>query len=200
MPSKTRLILIGGPSHVGKSTLTQALTSHLRGSYCSTDKLARRPGRPWRDGLKEIPKHVADHYLSLSVDELIEDVLLHYRKNVWPLVEKLIAQYTTDSSPETFIIEGSALLPDLVAMLDSDNLSSCWLVASHDFLTRRIYASSQYEKKSSYEKKLVDKFLERNRILNNRIVDAVNQLGLVSFNVGEASTMTELINTCLQPR
>ncbi|MEL7245323.1 MAG: 2-phosphoglycerate kinase, partial [Cyanobacteria bacterium J06573_2] len=44
---KTRIILIGGSSHVGKSTLAQSLANKLNWNYISTDKLARHPGRPW---------------------------------------------------------------------------------------------------------------------------------------------------------
>jgi 2-phosphoglycerate kinase len=55
--NETRVILIGGSSHVGKSTLGQSLAAKLGWSYCSTDKLARHPGRPWvgANG-KPIPK------------------------------------------------------------------------------------------------------------------------------------------------
>lgn len=45
--NETRVILIGGSSHAGKSTLAQALAAELGWSYGSTDKRARHPGRPW---------------------------------------------------------------------------------------------------------------------------------------------------------
>ena len=40
-----RVILIGGSSHVGKSTLAQSLASKLGWRYISTDSLARHPGQ-----------------------------------------------------------------------------------------------------------------------------------------------------------
>lgn len=59
---ETRVILIGGASHTGKSTLAQALASHLGWNYRSTDKLARHPGRPWVSAYgKAIPEHVVKH-------------------------------------------------------------------------------------------------------------------------------------------
>jgi len=192
-----KLLLIGGPSHVGKSTLSQSLASHLRWNYCSTDKLARHPGRPWQAKSKEIPKHVADHYQLLSADELIEEVLHHYRKNVWPLIKDIVTSHATDASSEKMVIEGSALLPELVVTLNFYNISTIWLTASNEFLRRRIYTASQYETKSPYEKMLVDKFLERNRLYNNRIIDAVNRLGLVSLDVEDASAADELMSLCL---
>jgi 2-phosphoglycerate kinase len=192
-----KLLLIGGSSHVGKSTLAQSLASHLRWNYCSTDKLARHPGRPWQAKLEEIPKHVADHYQLLSVDELIEDVLYHYRKNVWQLIEDIVTSHATDASSEKMVMEGSALLPELVITLNFHNISTIWLTASNEFLRRRIYTTSQYETKSTYEKMLVDKFWERNCLYNDRIIDAVNRLGLVSLNVENVSTADELMSLCM---
>ncbi|MBW4621734.1 MAG: hypothetical protein KME17_20510, partial [Cyanosarcina radialis HA8281-LM2] len=143
-----RVLLIGGSSHVGKSTLARSLASHLKRDYCSTDKLARHPGCPWRAKPQDIPERVADHYRSLSADELIEDVLAHYRKNVWPLIEDIVTFHATDPSSEKLVMEGSALLPELVITLNFDNIAAIWLAASNEFLTQRIYAASQYETKS----------------------------------------------------
>ncbi len=59
--NETRVILIGGSSHVDKSTLAQSLTAKLGWNYLSTDNLARHPGRPWvnADG-KSIREHVIE--------------------------------------------------------------------------------------------------------------------------------------------
>jgi 2-phosphoglycerate kinase len=197
MIGKQKLLLIGGVSHTGKSTLAQSLVSHLNWNYYSTDKLARHPGRPWRSESKEIPKHVAEHYQLLSADELIEDVLNHYRNNVWPLIKDIIISYPTDTSSNKVVMEGSALLPELIINLIFDNISSIWLTASNDFLKQRIYTSSQYETKSTYERMLVDKFWERNCLLNDRIIDVVDRLGLMSLNIEETSTLDELMHMCL---
>ncbi len=86
-----KYLLIGGTSHVGKSMLGSFLAAQLQWEYVSTDKLARHPGRPWRVGKTKVPAHVAKHYLSLSVDELVSDVLRHYELNVWPIVAGLLA-------------------------------------------------------------------------------------------------------------
>ena len=197
MIDKQKLFLIGGSSHVGKSTLAIELASHINCNYCSTDKIARHPGRPWQTESKEIPKHVAEHYQLLSADELIDDVLNHYRKNVWQAIEGIITSHSTDVSSEKMVIEGSALLPELVITLDFDNISSIWLTASNEFLRERIYTTSQYKTKSTYEKMLVDKFWGRNCLLNDRIIDAVDRFGLVSINIEELSTPDKLKNRCL---
>ncbi len=197
MKSK-KLLLIGGASHVGKSTLARSIAAYLDWSYCSTDKLARHPGRPWQTKLSDIPKHVVSHYQLLSADELIEDVLDHYRENVWRSIEDIVTSHATDISSENMIIEGSALLPDLVINLDVDNiLASVWLTASNEFLRERIYFASQYETKSPFEQMSIDKFWQRNCLLNDRIIDSVDRLGLVRLNIEAASTPDKLMNQCL---
>jgi 2-phosphoglycerate kinase len=196
MDSRHRIIIIGGSSHVGKSTIGQSLASHLGCNFRSTDKLARHPGRPWQAKPKEVPKHVADHYLFLSADELITNVLFHYRKNVWQLIEDIVTFHATDASADKLVIEGSALLPESVITLEFDNIAAIWLTASNEFLRRRIYTASQYETKSPHERMLVDKFIERNFLYNDRIMYAINRLGLAHLDVETASNVDELMEMC----
>ncbi len=193
-----RIVLIGGSSHAGKSTLAQSLASHLGWSYRSTDKgLAPHPGRPWQVKPREVPKHVADHYLSLSVDELINDVLRHYRDNVWPLIKDIVTFHATDLSTDRLILEGSAILPELVVTLTLNNTAAIWLTASNELFEQRIYSTSQYKFKSTREKKMIDKFLDRTYLYNERIMDAVKRFGLAIMDVGKASNVDELAGMCL---
>ncbi len=195
-PADLRVILIGGSSHVGKSTLADALAAKLGWSQISTDKLARHPGRPWRLEPEQVPDHIAEHYLSLSVRELIEDVLHHYKVNVWPQVEALVAAISTDTSKEPIIVEGSALWPEFVATLDVANLAAIWLTASDAVFEQRIRAASQYRTKPQREKRMVDKFLARSLSYNAQMKDAIRQHGLVSVGVN-AANVDELAQRCL---
>ena len=193
VPADLRVILIGGSSHVGKSTLADSLAAKLGWPQISTDKLARHPGRPWPE---PVPDHVAEHYLSLSVRELIEDVLHHYKVNVWPQVEAIVTEIATDTSKEGIIVEGSALWPEFVATLDVANLAAIWLTASDVVFEQRIHAASQYRTKSQRERRMVDKFLKRSLLYNAQMTDSVREHGLVSMDVNAAS-VDELIERCL---
>ena len=221
-PADLRVILIGGSSHVGKSTLAAALAAKLGWAQISTDKLARHPGRPWQPAQQQVPDHVAEHYLSLSVCALLEDVLHHYKVNVWPQVEAIVAATATagwrasrpppcegkpshlgaaedrfqTASKERIIVEGSALWPEFAATLDVANLAAIWLTASDAVFEQRICAASQYRTKSQREKKMVDKFLARTLLYNAQMMDAVRQHGLVSVDVSAAS-VDELTQRCL---
>ena len=52
---------------------------------------------------------MAEHYLRLSVDELIEDVLRHYRVIVWPKVEEILESHSNDASTTGIVLEGSGV-------------------------------------------------------------------------------------------
>ena len=125
-----RVILVGGSSHVGKSTLSGSLAAELGWTHVSSDTLARHPGRPWKPEPEKVPDNVAEHYLSLSVDELLRDVLCHYRVNVWPKVEAIVAAYSNDTSRAGVIVEGSALWPEFATSLNSHRTAALRLTNS----------------------------------------------------------------------
>ena len=147
---------------------------------------------------KTVPEHVAEHYLSLSVDELITDVLLHYKNNVWPMIESLVVSHSTDLSTDCLVMEGSALWPELVVSLKLDNISAIWLTANNDLLEKRIYNESQYKEKTLREKAMIDKFLKRTLVYNERMMDAVNRIGLLSLDLEMSSSPEELSDMCLE--
>ena len=191
-----KAVLIGGTSHVGKSTVSESLAAALGWEHVSTDSLARHPGRPWKPAPEKVPDHVAEHYLGLSVEELVDDVLCHYRVNVWPKVAGIVASYTNDTASTGIVLEGSALWPELAARLDCDKVGAIWLKASEGVLRQRIHEGSRYGSKSRREREMIDKFLQRTVAYNLRMVDAAGKHGLVLVDVLE-SDATELTERCL---
>lgn len=170
------VILIGGSSHAGKSTLARKIAEERGGAVLSTDTLARHPGRPWGD-VGQRP-HVIEHYLTLSPEELLADVLRHYRENVWPQVVEAI-----ESANGPLVIEGSALWPESVATLQKEGVSAVFLTASDDLLRQRIHAESRFDELSGQERELVEKFLARTLLYSRRMNEAVARLGLESVDV-----------------
>ena len=192
-----KVILIGGSSHAGKSTVSESLAATLGWSYRSTDKLAAHPGRPWRSAPEDkVMDIVAEHYLSLSVDELMEDVLRHYWVNVWPQVEELIESYVNDSSASGLVLEGSALWPEFPTRVDLDRVGALWLTAAEETFRQRIYTNSRYCTKGPRERKMIDKFLQRTVAYNARMVEVVDRR---RFNLVDVldSDPTELAERCL---
>jgi len=197
MADEHRVILIGGTSHTGKSTVSRALAERFGWVYRPTDKMARHPGRPWQTAPAQVPAHVADHYRSLPVDELIADVLRHYTDNVWPQVARLVALHTTDLATGRLIVEGSAVLPELAVTVIHHGVAAVWLTADDEHLQRRIHTESRYALKTPREKELIDKFVARTCMFNRRTVEVVKRLGLARVDVANASSAGELTDTCL---
>ncbi|HEX2591176.1 MAG TPA: hypothetical protein VHL34_06755 [Rhizomicrobium sp.] len=167
------VVMIGGTSHAGKSTLARALGAALGWEAISTDSLARHPGRPWvHGGWTAVPAHVVEHYGTLSDDALMASVLMHYRTNVWPIVTRLIAE-----RQDGVVLEGSALLPDLVATLGGD-VRAVWLTASPDFLARRIKAESSYDGADAAQRHLIERFIARTQLFDRAVMRDVRRVGL----------------------
>jgi len=190
--TRVRVILIGGPSNVGKSTLARSLGSALGWPSTSTDSLGRHPGRPWG----HVRPHVAEHYLSLSPDELFEAVLRHYA-SMWPNIQSLITTHACDPSAECLILEGSALWPESVATLRLDAVGALWLTASDDFLRERIYKASGFEQASVREQTMIDKFLGRVQRYNQRMMQVLPRLGLPWINIEETASLEQLTTRAL---
>jgi len=192
-----RVLLIGGTSHTGKSTLARTLASQLGWRHISTDALARHPGRPWKEPSERVPEHVAEHYLTLSVDELIADVLRHYKDNVWPKVELLVASHAIDLTKPPLILEGSALWPEWFAALDPDPIAGLWLTAAEPIIAARIYAESSYHSRNSRGKEMIDQFLRRSWAYNARMMAVVERLRLPYLDAGAARSVEQLCEQCL---
>ncbi len=198
--NETRVILIGGSSHAGKSTLGRALAAKLGWSCRSTDKLARHPGPPWvgANG-KAIPEHVAEHYRELSVDALFLDVLSHYEKNVLPQVEIIVHSHASDLSTECLILEGSALWPGFVANLVGENgVKAIWLTARDQLFQNRIFSESNFCKVCKDEKHLIQKFLDRTLFYNKHMREEVERLRFMYIDVESVSTADELSKKCME--
>ena len=197
MINETRVILLGGSSHAGKSTLGHSLAAKLNWSYCSTDQLARHPGRPWVGAVKAIPEHVAQHYKSLSVEALFLDVLSHYEKNVLPQVEAIV--HHASVSTEYLVLEGSAIWPRFVASLVGENgVKAIWLTASDQLFRNRIFGASNFDNVGEDEKHLIQKFLNRTLFYNKRMRKEVERLGFICIDVESVLTTDELSKKCLE--
>ena len=192
------VILIGGTSHAGKSTLAQALGLRLGWEVRSTDKLARHPGRPWATPPKTVKPHVAEHYLSFSGEALLADVLRHYRENVGPQIQEIVGLHTTSETSVPLVLEGSAILPEQRAALRSAAVAAFWLTASNPFLERRIHLASGYEDRPPQEKFLIDQFVDRTQRYNTWMVDSAHRHGLKLIDVEATPSTEELVETCLQ--
>ncbi|MEU5046224.1 AAA family ATPase [Streptomyces griseorubiginosus] len=191
-----RVVLIGGTSNTGKSTVAGAVAERLGFEHRSTDLLARHPGRPWRTPEREVPPHVAEHYATLPVDELTDSVLAHYER-LWPRIEELIAEHAEHADSPGLVLEGSALWPERVAALAAPHTAAVWLTADETVVRARIRAGGRYDEASEQERFLMDKFLARSLRYQSLMVDVVERLGLARVDVGTDRSVSEVADAVL---
>ncbi|MFI9829098.1 hypothetical protein ACIHIX_15535 [Streptomyces sp. NPDC051913] len=189
-----RVLLIGGTSHTGKSTVARAAAERLGFTYRPTDLLARHPGRPWRTPDREVPPQVAEHYGTLGVDELIDSVLDHYAR-LWPRIEELITEHAVGTGPG-LVLEGSALWPSRVAALDVPRVEAVWFTADEGVLADRMHAAARYGEASAEERYLVDRFVARARRFQHLVRESVDAAGLCRVDT-TGRTVTDLVEEIL---
>ncbi|WP_030737061.1 AAA family ATPase [Streptomyces griseus] len=190
-----RVVLIGGTSNTGKSTVAGRLAERLGFEHRSTDGLARHPGRPWRTPEHEVPPHVAEHYATSAPDELLASVLAHYER-LWPRIEGLITDRARLGAAG-LVLEGSALLPERVARLTVPRTAAVWLTADDAVLRDRVRTAGRYARASEQERLLMDRFLARTHRFQTRTVEAVESLGLARLDVGGGRTVEELADAVM---
>ncbi|WP_181799178.1 P-loop NTPase family protein [Kitasatospora acidiphila] len=190
-----RVVLIGGTSNVGKSTVAQAIAERLGLDCLSTDGLARHPGRPWRTAEREVPAHVAEHYGTLTVDELLASVLDHYER-LWPRIEQLVTTYAAGEGPG-LVLEGSALWPTRVATLTAPGTTAVWLTADDALLRTRIRTAGRYDEATEQERHLMDRFTARTLRYQAAMLDAVTTLDLNHIDVGSGRPVAEVADAVL---
>lgn len=187
-----RVLLIGGTSHVGKTTLAKELAGRLGWHRRSTDGMARHPGRPWGT----VKDHLTHHYRSLSVDELTTAQYQHYER-LWPAVEQVVEAHASDPAAERLVLEGSGILPARVAARVFPNTAAFWLVADAATLRTRVHAVSGFECRNADEKLVVEKFLGRTTRYNDVLMEGVRRWGLRGIDVGVGRSVDELVEQIL---
>ncbi len=189
-----RVILIGGTSHSGKSTLARYLAERPGWTHVSTDSLARHPGRPW--GATGARRHVARHYLELSDGELLRSVLTHYR-NMRPLIEPMALTYATDETVPRLVLEGSAIWPDDVASFRVPQVAAVWLVADAALVKARIYKESGYKGCDAQGKAMIDRFVTRSENYQRSMMESIAKHGLPFIEVRDSMSVQEIARDCL---
>ena len=198
MTADSKVLLIGGTSHVGKSALGRRLAAELGWDHLTTDRLARHPGRPWRTDGSEVPSFVAEHFSGKSSAELVDAVLQHYRENVWPIAHAIIRSRLGNPFDACLVLEGSAILPDGVAASEHKQVGRIWLTAGDEVLTERIRDGSGFASRSGAERELINAFMGRTLAFNRFVLDSAGSLGERTLNVASRDPFNELVSlaTC----
>lgn len=178
-------ILIGGSSHVGKTTFATGLAQPLGRALVSTDSLGRHPGRPW----PSVRPQVAEFYASLS-DDTVHWFLKVHHENLWPRIQSIISDFQGRSTP--FVLEGSALRPEYMAGLDQQVIKPVFLYADDDFLRSRMMTEAGYGDAEEQMIPIIDKFIERSIRENREMLAAARSAGISCIDVASPGSLGTL--------
>ena len=182
-----KVLLIGGTSHVGKSTLASRMAETLGWDLLSTDQLARHPGRPWRNDGEVLPADVVAYYTQPDASRILATVLAHYSKNVGPIVNAIINSRVKNDYDRGLVLEGSAILPEQFATNLPPEVLSCWLTAPEEMIEQRIKTNAAYEHRSDHERRYIDAFVVRSLDFDRLMVSAVPDQALIDISIQEAA-------------
>lgn len=190
--TRLKVILLGGSSNVGKSTIGNMLASRLGWRCVSTDSLAKHPGRPWPKRKAKVPDDVSQHYLNLKADELLESVILHHRR-MSPLVAEFIWSILRGASDDRTVLEGSALWPFIAAGHRLKELGAVWLTASPETLRARIHESSGYQNADARSRAMISSFLERTILFDQKTTQLVREHGCKILDTDQFETADDIV-------
>ena len=94
------------------------------------------------------------------------------------------------------ILEGSALWPEFAATLRLDGTAGVWLTAGDEIFRHRIHRESRYHSKSTIERMMIRKFIDRTLAYNKRMIDVVDRHGFLRIDMRQ-SGVEELADRCL---
>ena len=156
------------------------MDKHLHRHACRTSTQADRRDRPTP---KISCQHQCSEHYRINVRSTVwfsQDVLHHYRTNVWPKVAAIVASHSNQTSAPRIILEGSALWPGFVTSLDFNRVAALWLTASEELFRQRIHQESRSSYPGpSFERTMVDKFPERTLVYNAKMTERL-PVGLIS--------------------
>ncbi len=130
---------------------------------------------------------MAEHYRTLTVEELIASVREHYAR-LWPRIEQLVAE----GGDAGLVLEGSALWPPEVARLTGGGVSAHWLRADEAVLRARIRTSGRYPEATPDGRYLMDKFLARSVRYQELLLAELAALGLEPLDAGDGRSVEGL--------
>ena len=94
------------------------------------------------------------------------------------------------------ILAGSALWPEFAATLRLDGTAGVWLTAGYEVFRHRIHRESRYHSKSTIERMMIRKFLDRTLTYDKRMIDIVDRHGFLRIDVRQTG-VEELADRCL---
>ena len=171
--TKPKVILIGGCSGAGKTTLGRALAARWDYASLAIDDLGiavKAVTSPeTHPGLHVMNKPNYLHYFTHSpVEKLIADADLQHQA-IWPAVESTIRNHASWGMP--IVIDGWHMRPEWTESLGLENVSSHWIVIEPKVLEARERQNVEFLSGSDNPEQMLKRFLARCLWSNDLLLD-----------------------------
>jgi len=93
----------------------------------------------------------------------------------------------------SLVLEGSAILPDMVCASQFERAGCIWLTAANDLIRERILESSRFDGRSQSERELIEAFTQRTLAINEIVVESARRLGQRCLDVSSSDVLPDLL-------
>ncbi|MBI5066131.1 hypothetical protein HZA97_07890 [Candidatus Woesearchaeota archaeon] len=200
-----KIILIGGSPTAGKSYTARKIAEELKLPWISTDtireqmrELVRKTDYPALFLHSESTPKLAVKFLTSNTAEEIVNLHNKENKEVWKGVKALIE---TDYVWKSFIVEGVAILPHLVAKLvkKNKNVKAVFLVDEDlDRVRKTIFTRGLWDEASKYPDSVKEKEVEWVAAFNDFIKKEAKKHKLPVVSVGNRKNYLKEIKRILK--
>ncbi|MBN1646713.1 MAG: hypothetical protein JW874_01655 [Spirochaetales bacterium] len=189
-----KVICIGGPPMIGKSTAAVKLAARLEYACVSTDDLgeAVRALIKTRELNPFAGTDYRKYYISASIGELIDDTRVQHRKT-WPAIKAVIKAHASWGRP--LVLEGWNLYPEYIRLLALDNVVAFWLAADNDLLRERIEKNTEFYNAASNPELLIRNFTARSEWYCRTIRAQAEETGQHIIEVSKDTTPEQICNS-----
>ena len=194
-----KVVLIGGPTSVGKSTVARCIAARYQYNCIPTDDIGKAiravttvQTHPALHAFKD--KDYQEYFATISVDLLIN----HARQSheiIWPALEMIIRTHATWGDP--LVLEGYALWPDWVLAADFTSTGAVWLTFDDDLLEARIRSQASFYEGASDEQALIVNFLRRSSRFNQLMVESALECGAAVIRVKLGHSVEDVADRCV---
>jgi len=183
-----RIVLIGGTSLCGKSTLAARVGAACNAEVLSTDRFGRHPGRPW-----PAPRaHVAEYYDRLG-DAAIDAFLLDHHANLLPRLQAEMD--AARRAGRDLVIEGSAIRPEFFEMPEADVFVR-WLLVPEAEVRARIERESAFATRDAQARARIERFADRAVRDGARVEAALAGLADARLDGMDVDALERFVNAC----
>lgn len=197
---RRRVILVGGAPLSGKTTAARLIGQRCGMPVISTDDLGEA-ARALTSPTSHPDLHACtltdyrEYYSAHSPPRLLQDALRTHEA-LWPAIAAVIRRHLEWAG--SAVIEGWALLPNLIATIESPRLRSVWIEAPEAILRSRLQAEPDFVRGAADPGLVLERFVGRSVLMNGWLREQASAWGLPHVVLSGVEPADDVASRCLE--